>query len=131
MYDHGIGVQRPAGSPTSAPGEPERQHPANSEDQQVANLVFAAIRRDLTALAGEAERSLAYAMHVYGDLQVSCVHLAGGGSGLRGLGPFLSQAIGVPVTVADALGDDPPSDAGPTNGGAWVKPVGLALLDYA
>jgi len=99
-------------------------------DLQVPRLIFSAVRRSLAALAVEVEKSMAYAMHLYGDLPVSTLYLAGGGSGLKGLAGFLAQEIGIEVTTADplsALGTER-MVVREEPGGAWARAAGLALL---
>ncbi|UCG33111.1 MAG: pilus assembly protein PilM [Phycisphaerales bacterium] len=107
---------------------PEPDQPA--DEVQVPRLVFSAVRRSLTNLALEVEKSMAYAMHLHGDLPVSNLYLAGGGAGLKGLADLLSQEIGIDVKLADPLAGL--SFEGPLPGGdpscAWTRAIGLALL---
>ena len=103
---------------------------SDTSHRKVSKLVFSAIRKSLSALGVEVEKSLAYAMHIYGDLPVSALYLTGGGSGLIGLSEFLGQEIGIEAQVLDPLsafeGGSPRGARG--RGGAWAKAVGFALL---
>jgi Tfp pilus assembly PilM family ATPase len=103
-------------------------HPGNASE--VPRLIFSAVRRSLSALSVEVEKSMVYAMHLYGDLPVSTLYLVGGGAALKGLTGFLSQEIGIDVATIDlspgggetrfALSGDP--------GAAWARACGLALM---
>ena len=81
-------------------------------------------------MAVEVEKSMAYAMHLHGDMPVSMLYLAGGGSALKGLADFLAQEVGIEVSLVDPLGALDagrmlaPEEPGP----AWARVVGLALL---
>lgn len=106
---------------------PEPEQPADV--LQVPRLVFSAVRRSLTTLAVEVEKSMAYAMHLHGDLPVSSLYLTGGGAGLKGLADFLSQEVGIDVRPADplaGLGIEHPLDGGDPPC-AWARAIGLGL----
>ncbi len=74
---------------------------------------------------------MAYAMHVYPDLPVSRLYLAGGGAALKGLPELLASEIGIEVKRIDPLAalDPNRSAAAQECGPAWTKAVGLALLN--
>ena len=128
LRDDGLAAER--GCDPSAPQRQSPQPEQPADRLQVPRLVFSAVRRSLTTLALEVEKSMAYAMHLHGDLPVSNLYLAGGGAGLKGLPEFLSQEIGIDVKLTDPLtglgiecplaGVDPPC--------AWARAIGLALL---
>jgi Tfp pilus assembly PilM family ATPase len=138
--DYGIvgGCPRsPRDMPAAESGDetraPQRQSPEPDQPAdvlQVPRLVFSAVRRSLTTLAIEVEKSMAYAMHLHGDLPVSSLYLTGGGAGLKGLADFLSQEIGIDVKLADplaGLGVEHPLDGGDPPC-AWARAIGLSLL---
>jgi type IV pilus assembly protein PilM len=108
------------------PTEPDQA----ADIPQVPRLVFSAVRRSLISLAVEVEKSMAYAMHLHGDLPVSNLYLAGGGAALKGLPEFLSQEIGIDVKPADPLTglsiEHPLAGGDPSC--AWARAFGLALL---
>ena len=123
----------PAAHDANEPHAPQHQPPAPDRPTdvlQVPRLVFSAVRRSLTTLAVEVEKSMAYVMHLHGDLPVSNLYLAGGGAGLKGLADFLSQEIGIYVKPADPLPglgiEHPPAGGDPPC--AWARAIGLALL---
>ena len=92
-------------------------------------MIFSAVRRDLGALAMEAEKSMAYGMHVYPDLPVSMLYLVGGGAALTGLVGVLARDIGIGVELLDPFAILEPGSRGASTrcGTAWAKAVGLAL----
>ncbi len=98
-------------------------------ETRIARMIFSAVRRDVGALAVEAERSMAYGMHVYPDLPVSTLYLVGGGAALSGLVGVLARDIGIGVELLDPLAILEPGSRGTSTrcGTAWGKAVGLAL----
>lgn len=68
----------------------------------LASLVFGALRRELTDLAGEIKRSYEYVMRCYPARAAGDLILTGGGSLLPGLDEFLHGALGISVSTAGA-----------------------------
>lgn len=140
--DHGIAGGQPGSRDARAPVLPAdvsgAAAPSGDESSteldpcqvQVPRLIFSAVRRSLASMAVEVEKSMAYAMHLHGDMPVSMLYLAGGGSALKGLADFLAQEVGIEVSLADPLGALAagrmlaPEEPAP----AWARVVGLALL---
>lgn len=102
--------------------------------QSAGHLIFRAIRRELTGLCEEIERSFGYVIHLYPEPKVGSLKLIGGAAKLAGLAAFLSERIGIDVTLcrpssvgivpmegtSGSLADDP----------AVMKAAGLAMLGF-
>lgn len=65
-------------------------------------LLFGALRRELTDLAGEIKRSYEYVMRCYPGQSAGDLILTGGGSLMPGLDEFLHDALGIRVAGAAA-----------------------------
>lgn len=106
--------------------------PAEGAGSSAGHLIFRAIRRELTGLCEEIERSFGYMIHLYPEPKVGALRLIGGGARLAGLDAFLAAHIGIDVTCCR------PSCVGivPLEGttGPWVddpsvmQAAGLAML---
>jgi Tfp pilus assembly PilM family ATPase len=72
--------------------------PASTTGSAAGRLIFRAIRRELTGLCEEIERSFGYMIHLYPEPKVGVLHLIGGGARLAGLDAFLAAQIGIEVT---------------------------------
>lgn len=106
--------------------------PATLGGQTPGHLIFRAIRRELTGLCDEIERSFGYVIHLYPEPKVASLRLIGGGAKLNGLAAFLADHIGIEVSLCrpsvagivplegttGSLADDP----------AVMKAAGLAML---
>ena len=94
------------------------QHRETGESRtELSSMVLGALRRDLTDLAGEIKRSYEYVMRCYPGKRAGELVLVGGGSRLRNLPEFLSDALGIDVQLPSAyLGDAACRLVAPANG---------------
>ncbi len=76
---------------------------ANAEDQSFSGRGIAALRRVLTELAEEIQRSLDFYLSQGNVAPVGQVLLAGSGANISQLDQFLSQRLTLPVTQIDPL----------------------------
>ncbi len=67
------------------------------------NQILSLLRSSLEQLAGEMDRCFNYYREETGGGRIDTVTLCGGGASLKGLAPFLSEALGVEVKVGYPL----------------------------
>lgn len=101
-------------------------------NESVGRMIYHALRRELTRVATEVERSFSYLVHLYSDAAVGPLHLCGRPAGLSGLADMMNEQIGINIIVAqpsqladiDAASLPEHLEDGPGS----VRAVGLALL---
>lgn len=73
----------------------------------VASILFGALRKELKDLASQIKRSYEYALSCYPRRQAAGLVLVGGGAALRHLPEFLNDALGIPVRRASEYLGEP------------------------
>ena len=95
--DHGIALT----------GRLNRTPAEEGARSELASLILGALRADLNEIAAEVKRSYEYVLSCYPGRQAGDLVLCGGGSALRNLPEFLTNALGIPVRRASTYLDDP------------------------
>jgi len=114
--EHGI---PPVGSRGAAP---------DAAHDEIARMVFGAIRSELNEVAGEVKRSYEYVLGLHPEREPGALILVGGGASLRGLPEFLSDALGIAACRASAfIGQQSCRLRGDGGTGAKVEVAALAL----
>ncbi len=130
--DHGIASLRPAKPSEQVRGSGLGQPTRNS---QLADMIFTALRPDLDRIGQEITRSYEYLMQCYPGNKAGSLLLSGAGAALVGLDNYLSERLGIDVSLPDSFLNDPQSRlqvgdlcrGGRQSLSAFMAAIGLAI----